>query len=95
MSGISLVIMSASGTKRTCRVALHMSAIGGKADITRVAYFCVYECDAIKTVRIAIFSFQGRARRLFSLKAVDVADQCNDPAPCKGFDVFGRYKYTH
>ena len=25
--------MSAIGTKRTCRVALHMSAIGGKADI--------------------------------------------------------------
>ena len=27
--------MSAFGTKRTCRVALHMSAIGGKADIDR------------------------------------------------------------
>ena len=26
--------MSAIGTKRTCRVALHMSAFGGKADIT-------------------------------------------------------------
>ena len=26
--------MSAIGTKRTCRVALHMSAIGGKADMT-------------------------------------------------------------
>ena len=25
--------MSAIGTKQTCRVALHMSAIGGKADI--------------------------------------------------------------
>ena len=25
--------MSAIGTKRTCRVALHMSAFGGKADI--------------------------------------------------------------
>ena len=25
--------MSAFGTKRTCRVALHMSAFGGKADI--------------------------------------------------------------
>ena len=25
--------MSAIGTKRTCRVALHMSASGGKADI--------------------------------------------------------------
>jgi|KBSMisStandDraft_5_1062788.scaffolds.fasta_scaffold06556_3 hypothetical protein len=24
--------MSVIGTKRTCRVALHMSAIGGKAD---------------------------------------------------------------
>ena len=27
--------MSALGTKRTCRVALHMSAFGGKADIAR------------------------------------------------------------
>ena len=26
--------MSAFGTKRTCRVALHMSAFGGKADMT-------------------------------------------------------------
>ena len=26
--------MSAIGTKRTCRVALHMSALGGKADMT-------------------------------------------------------------
>jgi hypothetical protein len=26
--------MSAIGTKRTCRVALHMSAIGGKAHIS-------------------------------------------------------------
>jgi hypothetical protein len=26
--------MSASGTKRTYRVALHMSAFGGKADMT-------------------------------------------------------------
>ena len=25
--------MSAIGTKRTCRVALHMSAFGGKADM--------------------------------------------------------------
>jgi hypothetical protein len=25
--------MSALGTKRTCRVALHMSAFGGKADM--------------------------------------------------------------
>ena len=28
--------MSAFGTKRTCRVALHMSAFGGKADIAHV-----------------------------------------------------------
>ena len=27
--------MSAIGTKQTCRVALHMSAFGGKADIVR------------------------------------------------------------
>ena len=29
--------MSAIGTKRTCRVALHMSAFGGKADIARTS----------------------------------------------------------
>ena len=28
---------STHGTKRTCRVALHMSAIGGKADMRRTA----------------------------------------------------------
>ena len=27
--------MSAIGTQRTCRVALHMSTFGGKADIAR------------------------------------------------------------
>ena len=27
-------MMSAIGTKRTCRVALHMSAFGGRADMT-------------------------------------------------------------
>ena len=27
--------MSAIGTKRTCRVALHMSAFGGKADMVQ------------------------------------------------------------
>ena len=31
--------MSAIGTKRTCRVALHMSAIGGKADIAIVTAY--------------------------------------------------------
>ena len=29
--------MSAFGTKRTCQVALHMSAFGGKADIDDLA----------------------------------------------------------
>jgi len=33
LSNGALGAMSAIGTKRTCRVALHMSAIGGKADI--------------------------------------------------------------
>ena len=32
--------MSASGTKRTSLVALHMSAIGGKADMA----FCTAKC---------------------------------------------------
>ena len=41
--------MSAIGTKRTCRVALHMSAIGGKADISFLGHLVLYEpndrCD--------------------------------------------------
>src|SRR6185295_13865714 len=32
--------MSAIGTKRTCRVAPHMSAFGGKADIMRTCRDC-------------------------------------------------------
>jgi hypothetical protein len=30
--------MSASGPKRTCTAALHMSAFGGKADMTKRKY---------------------------------------------------------
>jgi hypothetical protein len=33
--------MSANGTKRTLRVALHMSAFGGNADIEAVCFFYV------------------------------------------------------
>jgi putative ABC transport system substrate-binding protein len=40
--------MSAIGTKRTCRVALHMSAFGGKADMI----FCAAECLSCRAEQV-------------------------------------------
>ena len=34
--------MSAIGTKRTYRVALHMSAFGGKADMTSLGFHALF-----------------------------------------------------
>src|SRR4249920_652700 len=45
--------MSAIGTKRTCRVALHMSAFGGKADMT----------IALRNVRAALLDTVRRTQR--------------------------------
>ena len=46
--------MSAIGTKRTCRVALHMSAIGGKADMGAVPYR-----TSFKQLRCPVLSLGG------------------------------------
>jgi len=51
--------MSAIGTKRKCRVALHMSAIGGKADTTKVPALKILS-GCIATVLVPLFGgWQG------------------------------------
>jgi hypothetical protein len=42
--------MSANGTKRTLRVALHMSAFRGKADIEAV---CIFLCIELLSERVS------------------------------------------
>ena len=61
--------MSASGTKRTCRVALHMSAFGGKADMRGLVTMSAY--DPKRTLllcsdkfRILASPFISRLRRI-------------------------------
>jgi hypothetical protein len=41
-------MMSDYGTERTCRVALHMSAIGGKADIARACRYVALIGERVK-----------------------------------------------
>ena len=49
--------MSAFGTKRTCRVALHMSAFGSEADISQAPGFdsSLWVCRATSTSTLLPF----------------------------------------
>ena len=63
--------MSAIGTKRTCRVALHMSAFGGKADMT------VLHCTCL------LLTQSGHWAPTFRLPAAQISDGDLASSSCK------------
>ena len=67
-------MMSAIGTKRTCRVALHMSAFGGKADMASASQnVCLWPKADIRPEADGYWPLLEAQGRLCTMKRVVIA----------------------